>query len=323
MTTTIRIQPSGLIHRYDRVHCFTAGTGILNPFNQRFCLLRPGTAPGELATLADFIAAEVPQVSGYQRQVYGRIIDSVSTGTPGTITVTGHGLTNGIPVFLIASDSATVPTGLALNTKYWIVNASADTVQLATTIGGSAIAIFSTGSGSFALKVGARNYSDANNRVELDNERFTFVASGGQIAHQGFFTLWGAAANANIVISTINATSDQITTSSAHVLATGDAVMITADVGTQPAGTSGTTIYYARVISSTVVTLHPTAIDSVNNSNTINIADSGTGTIRLRYANGAIDQNGYGPQAVTIGDTQIQRFQVTAYVPNTGIGNGV
>jgi len=320
MTTTIRIQPSGLIHRYDRTHCFTAGTGILNPFNCRFCLLRPGTSPGELSTTANFIAAEVAQANGYQRQVYGRVI-TIATGTPGTLTSTAHSLSNGTPVFLIASDGATVPTGLALNTKYWIVNATTDTVQLATSAGGSAIAISSTGTGTFALKVGAANYSDGNNRVELAIEVLTLTGSGGAISHQGFFTLWGASPQANIV-ATINTGNDQITTSGNHSFTTGDAAMITADT-TQPAGSSGTTIYYARVVSSTVVTLHPTAADAASNTNAVNFTDIGTGTVRLRYANGTIDQNSYASQSVAIGDTQTQQFQITGYVPNTGTAIGV
>lgn len=68
-----------------------------------------------------------------------------------TLTVTGHGLSNGDHVRLQGISSATAPGGLAFGTIYFVVGASANTVQLAATTGGSAINITSAGSGVFYL----------------------------------------------------------------------------------------------------------------------------------------------------------------------------
>ena len=71
-------------------------------------------------------------------------IDAVTTGTPGTITETGHNLSDGNQVRI----SGTAPGGLAINTNYWVVNSTANTIQLASTPGGAALAITTVGAGS-------------------------------------------------------------------------------------------------------------------------------------------------------------------------------
>lgn len=53
-----------------------------------------------------------------------------------TLTLAGHGLSNGQLVYL---SGGTAPTGLALNTPYYVVNAATDTLKLSSTLAGSAI----------------------------------------------------------------------------------------------------------------------------------------------------------------------------------------
>ncbi len=61
-----------------------------------------------------------------------------------TLTATSHGYIDGDIVKIQAS---TVPGGLAIDTIYWVVNATSNTVQLANSSDGSPIDITSTGSG--------------------------------------------------------------------------------------------------------------------------------------------------------------------------------
>lgn len=59
----------------------------------------------------------------------------------------GAGLANNDRVVLQAVDDSALPTGLSADTIYYVVNVSGTTFQLATTQGGSAIAITADGAG--------------------------------------------------------------------------------------------------------------------------------------------------------------------------------
>lgn len=62
-----------------------------------------------------------------------------------TITITSHGFVNGNK--LTFSSSTTVPAGLTAGTTYYVVNAAANTFQVAATVGGAAISITDVGTG--------------------------------------------------------------------------------------------------------------------------------------------------------------------------------
>lgn len=96
---------------------------------------------------------------------------------------------------------------------------------------------------------------------------------------------------------TVNTTSDEITTNSAHGWATGQAIELTT-TGSLPAATPAlalATIYYARVTSSTKITLHPTLADANANTNKINLTSSGSGTLGVK-------------ELTTLGGLQMTRF---------------
>lgn len=80
--------------------------------------------------------------------------------------------------------------------------------------------------------------------------------------------------------SSIDTTLDQITTSAAHGFTTADPVHVDATT-TLPGGVLNTRYYYARVISTTVISLHPTATDATNNTNKVDITSAGSGTITV------------------------------------------
>jgi hypothetical protein len=85
------------------------------------------------------------------------------------------------------------------------------------------------------------------------------------------------AAAATLTFTVTSLPNDELTTS-AHGYTTGDGVSVAVTGGTLAAPLSNSATYYARVVSATVVTLHPTKADALANTNRINITDVGSGT---------------------------------------------
>tara|TARA_Y100001934_G_scaffold283568_1_gene404382 strand:- start:363 stop:2336 length:1974 start_codon:yes stop_codon:yes gene_type:complete len=81
------------------------------------------------------------------------------------------------------------------------------------------------------------------------------------------------------ITSSINTSSDQVTTQSAHGYKTGEAVTVFTP-GTTPSGlTANSTTYYARVTGSNTFTLHTTESDATNNTSKVDITDTGSGDV--------------------------------------------
>lgn len=90
-------------------------------------------------------------LTGNKFRVQARTSDAVSTAftvTSSLFTATAHGLGNGEIVVL----SGALPNGLTNNYVYYVIGATADTFQLSTTLGGTALAC-SNGSGYFLSEV--------------------------------------------------------------------------------------------------------------------------------------------------------------------------
>lgn len=86
-----------------------------------------------------------------------------------TVTLTTHGLSNGDTV---SFSSITSTTGISANTTYYVVNAATDTFKLATSSGGSAIALTNDGSGTMQIIIGSARarsleYSGSGNVYRL------------------------------------------------------------------------------------------------------------------------------------------------------------
>lgn len=81
------------------------------------------------------------------------------------LTLAGHGLVDGARVYFTGG---TAPTGLTASTRYFAVNTTANTLQLAATLGGAAINFTSDGSGTRTLFV----------------EDFALGYAGGERAHK-------------------------------------------------------------------------------------------------------------------------------------------
>lgn len=85
---------------------------------------------------------------------YGPLMSGIKMGslvaadvTNNTITSVAHNLANGTAVRVLSFAGGALPGGLAEDTRYFVVGATADTFQLSATSGGVAIDITSAGSG--------------------------------------------------------------------------------------------------------------------------------------------------------------------------------
>lgn len=84
---------------------------------------------------------------------------AVNTGT-NTFTITSHGFTNNQAVTF--TTSGTLPSGLQLQTRYFIINSSTNTFQVSATVGGSAVVLVSTGTGVSTIW---KTHDLQNNRI--------------------------------------------------------------------------------------------------------------------------------------------------------------
>jgi hypothetical protein len=65
--------------------------------------------------------------------------------TGDTVTLNSHGLANGTPVSFTV---ITTTTGISVNTTYYVISSATNTFQLSLTLGGSAVALTTNGSGT-------------------------------------------------------------------------------------------------------------------------------------------------------------------------------
>lgn len=99
------------------------------------------------------------------------------------LTSTAHGLIDGETV-QFWTYSGTLPTGITSGTLYWVINSAANTFQIATSKGGSAVNITADGSGTLYAtrdsELGIRVYS---NSADVTIERCTFANHWGALGH--------------------------------------------------------------------------------------------------------------------------------------------
>jgi len=115
-----------------------------------------GVAAGGTRSLSASVTFDVPAttVRWFGFWVSGSFVGYATNGgtqllfqidvTNNLVRSTAHGLTNGTKVSFFNS---TVPGGITEGNVYFVVNATADTFQVSTTLGGAAVTLSSTGSG--------------------------------------------------------------------------------------------------------------------------------------------------------------------------------
>ena len=126
----------------------------------------------------------------------------------------------------------------------------------------------------------AGSYDATQSRYEMPAVTVGFTGTGGAIQFDRAVMLSDAHATANKTF-TANAATNRLTVTS-HGLTNGDCVVPTADAAsTLPAGMSSQA-YYAKSIDANTVELYA----EVALTNILDFTDAGSGTLRLRYAQG-------------------------------------
>lgn len=208
----------------------------------------------------------------YQSGSFTFVAGDVNTGTD-TITETAHGMQNGDPV-LLSNAGGGLPAGLAVDTTYYVVNATTDTFQLSLTSGGSAVDITTTGSGTHTASWGGsasqkiRDTALSLVRVINRNSASTVYAYylsgtddlpgkillesrtlGGSAFYVGASRVasWSPSPPSAKTVSSVDTGTDTITSAS-HGFSNGDAVVFSTGSGSAalPSGLTAGTVYYIR-----------------------------------------------------------------------------
>ena len=140
----------------------TAGTTyyVVNPTANTFQI--SATAGGSAITTSGTQSGvqTATGTAGWNQVTFGQEIQfaqyqntnvTISISTPGVVTWNAHGLSNGQAVTLASTGS--LPSGLAVGLTYYVIGATTNTFQLATSVGGAAIATSGTQSGTQSCAV--------------------------------------------------------------------------------------------------------------------------------------------------------------------------
>lgn len=107
-------------------------------------------------------------------------LSSISNATPAVITATAHTLTPGVR--LRFTTTGTLPTGLSLNTDYYIIatGITPNTFQVSLTPGGAAVATSSAGSGTHSMTIYSGDDAIISDNNVHDNSSYGFGSDGQQ-----------------------------------------------------------------------------------------------------------------------------------------------
>jgi hypothetical protein len=245
--------------------------------------LNGGTLLINNVDLADFITS--PPTFGFatgnnQKAVY-KLIDNVSTyttsvsvsvATPGKVTFTSHPFYVNDPVVFVYG---TLPTGLALNTTYYVRNPSANDFELSATVGGASIT--TTGSPGTA-QIGGVYYqtSIAGSVYESATNRL-YVHNGIAATHQYHIYDTSASPTYSAVSGLVVDDVSDVIQDTAHPYQNNDPVFITNLTG--GAGLTNNTNYFVRNATANTYQLSATSGGAA-----INITTPGTATVGRSFA---------------------------------------
>ena len=123
-------------------------------------------------------------------------------------------------------------------------------------------------------------YDAAQYRYEIPGVTMLFTASGGAMQFDGVALISNANPTANKVF-TPNAATNRLTVAT-HGLSNGDRVVPSADSAAALPGGMISTAYYSKIIDADIIELYTEA----SLTNIVDFSDNGSGTLRLRYAQG-------------------------------------
>ena len=102
---------------------------------------------------------------------------TVTIASPAVVTLTGHGLQNGDRVRLFTTGA--LPTGLSVNTDYYVKSATTNTFRLAATPGGADINTSGSQSGTHTLQLFQHGAGDGSTTFNLPDHRGLVMVGAG------------------------------------------------------------------------------------------------------------------------------------------------
>lgn len=211
---------------------------------------------------------------------YGTGLVSTFNAATDVVTANSHGLLNGDPVFFRNIGGA-LPGGITANTIFYVISSTANTFQISTSVGGSAVNITSNGTGTTG-SYGTVRTPDARGSVDMGAGTRTSTRNyDSTIQSETDPDMGQVLIPAQIgTISAVNSTTDIITTSANHGFTTGDPIYFT---GTTPAGVTASTLYFAIVLSVNTLQLSTTYANTIGGAtpSIVDITNTTTGAAVL------------------------------------------
>jgi microcystin-dependent protein len=206
-------------------------------------------------TYPDLFDIYVPNAGSWGR---GTAVGTFTVNTTtNELTAAGHGLANGERVHVVST--TTLPAPLPANTKYFVISATTDTLQLSTTAGGSAVDLTTTGTGTHSLY----------DQFKVPDFRARMPVGSGANSY-------------TVTISAVDTGTETITIDSNSSIYTGAAVFYDTTAGVIGGLTDATT-YYAIRVSAATMKLATTVVNA-NNNTAINLTSAGSGVQTLSLA---------------------------------------
>ena len=161
-------------------------------------------------------------------------------------------------------------------------------------------------------------YNPTNLRHEMPTLTATFTASGNSFQFQTAFLIANASAVASqsFTDANVNASSDRITILN-HGYANGDNLVFTADnLSTLPSGITAGILYTVNNITTNDFQIQLSGA-------TVDIQNTGSGTLHARSANGSIVALAVESSPITVPAGQGYTYQIPIVQLNTGYTNGI
>jgi len=242
-----------------------------------------GTLLVNKVDLADFVTipSTIPFATGNDQKAVYRLRDGVSVNTaavtvsvasPGKVSYTAHPFHVNDPVIFVYG---TLPTGLALNTTYYVRNPGVNDFELSATVGGASI---NTTGSSGSAQIGGIYYQTAVAGSVLDSSaNRLYVHNGVAATHQ--YHVYDTSATptySNVTSLVISDVSDTITYN-AHPFQNNDPILVSDLSG--GVGLTNNTIYFVRN-----ATANTFQVSATSGGATINITTAGTCTVGRAFA---------------------------------------
>lgn len=157
---------------------------------------------------------------------------------------------------------------------------------------------------SQAIATDAGIYNSSTEELTLPILNATFTASGAALEWRSCFVLIGGSATASksFTAASVDPAADRITLA-AHGLANGDRILFTPEATSMlPGGIASSVRYYVEAVDLNTIRLHA----NLALSSLVDITNTGSGTMYLRYASGRI-------AAVVQEDAPVQRLDGQQY----------